>query len=180
MSELKTIARPYAKATFRYAIANHSLEQWLAMLNALSIVAENSQVQAILKNPKISHDESGRFFNDVLSNVLDEHGKNFVKLLAEKGRLKALPAIFSLFFSMYEEHQKTVTATVTAASPLNEQQLESLKQALEKRLQHKIIIETTIDPTVYGGVRVQANDLVIDGTIKGRMQRLFENLNATR
>lgn len=180
MAEINTIARPYAKAAFRTALEGNSLTNWLNMLSALAQVTYDESVQTLLNDPKITEAQLGQFFKEVLVKVLDEQGQNFVDILVEKSRLSALPAIFSLYNKMYEEQQKTVTATVTVASPLNEQQLSSLKQALEKRLAHDVEIDTVVDPEVYGGVRVQANDLVIDGTIKGRLQRLFENLNATR
>lgn len=176
MAEIETIARPYAKAAFQYAIANNELEKWLQMLGALSMVATDPQVERLLTDPRVSSKQLADLFKDVLGESLNQDANNFVDVLADNKRLAAFGAIFIIYQKLYEEQQKKVTAKVFAAQPLTDDQSMRLKQALESRLQRDVELDTIIEPDVYGGIRVQANDLVIDGTIKGRLQRLFENL----
>lgn len=178
MAELESIARPYAKAAFEYAQANDALPNWQHMLAAMAAVGEDADIQALLHNPKVSSAQLATLTTDVLDTQLDDAGRNFVRLLGVRGRIGAMSAISRLFQHLYAEKQQKVTAKVFVAQPLTTEQQLKLQQALQKRLDKEVELDIIIDPSVYGGVRVQANDIVIDGTIRGRLQRLFENLNA--
>lgn len=177
MAEIQTIARPYAKAAFQFAREKQALPEWLTMLNGLANVAGDTNIQVLLSNPKVTNEQVASVFIDVLANQLDENARNFVNVLGQAGRLTALPSIFTVFKELYEEEMRVITANVYVAQSLTDEQQAKLQQALEQRLNQKVEINTIIDPSVYGGVRVEANDMVIDGTIRGRLHRLFENLH---
>jgi len=140
------------------------------------VVATDPQIVSLLTDPKVSSQQLGELCKDVLADALNDDSKNFVDLISEKGRIGVLGAIFEIYKKLYEEQQKIVTAKVFVVQALTSDQSSGLKQALEKRLKLDVKLDTIIDPAVYGGIRVQANDLVIDGTIQGRLRRLFENL----
>lgn len=178
MAELQSIARPYAKAAFEYASSAGALCAWQNQLKGLSLVVSDAQVQELLADPKITNQQMAELFSDVLEPVLDSSGINFVNILAERGRLEALPLIYSQFQTLFEEQQRRVTAKVYVADALSSEQSQKIKQALQKRLKRDVELDIIIEPALYGGVRVQAKDLVIDGSVQGRLQKLFENLNA--
>lgn len=178
MAELVSIARPYARAAFEYADGHNALPRWQDMLSSMAFVANDASVGALLSNPKVTNEQLNELFLGVLAPCLDGSGGNFIRIVAERGRLAALPQIHALFQQLVEDKQKSVTAKVFTAHPLSQEQQQSIKNALEVRLAQQVELDTIIDPTVYGGVRVEAKDLVIDGSVRGRLQRLFENLNA--
>lgn len=177
MAELTTIARPYAKAVFEYALEAKVMPQWLNIVNVLASLVEDSQVRSLLHDPKVDDAQLANLFIDVIDGELGKDGENFINLLASRGRFAAMPYIRDIYTELYAEQQKTVTAKVYTTQELSSQQADNLKQAMERRLDREVNLETVIDPTVFGGVRVEAGDLVIDGTIQGRLQRLFENFN---
>ena len=178
MAELITIARPYAKAAFEYALEAGVLPKWLNAFNTLALMVQDPQVRSLLHDPKVSDSQLAELFISVLGSELDSESENFINLLASRGRFAALPYIRDIYTELYAEQQRTITATVYTTQELTTLQAETLKKAMEQRLDREVTLATVIDPAVFGGVRVEAGDLVIDGTIQGRLKRLFENFNA--
>lgn len=178
MAELITVARPYAKAAFEYALEAGVLPKWLNIFDTLALLVQDPQVRSLLHDPKVSDSQLAGLFIGMLGSELDSEAENFINLLASRSRFAALPYIRDIYTELYAEQQKTITAKVYTTQELNPAQAEKLKQAMAQRLDREVELETVIDPTIFGGVRVEAGDLVIDGTIQGRLQRLFENFNA--
>lgn len=177
MSEFITVARPYAKAAFEFAVESKALDKWHEMLVFASEVAKNQDMQSFL-----SSSSSPQAMADVFSNVcgeqLDEKGQNLVKIMAENGRLPALPAVVDLFAEMHAEYSKEVTVEVTSAVELTAEQVEKLSAALEKRLERKVKINCNVDSTVVGGLVIKADDTVIDGSVRGKLDRLTDKLQS--
>jgi F-type H+-transporting ATPase subunit delta len=99
-----------------------------------------------------------------------------LQLLAENKRLPLLPDIAELFHELYETYQKQTTVKVTSATELNSHYNELLTKSLSKRLQRKISLVCETDPSLLGGAIVAAGDLVIDGSLRGKLNRLLESL----
>jgi F-type H+-transporting ATPase subunit delta len=167
-----TIARPYVAAAFEYATAKKDVAGWEAMLDAAANVASNTDVAALMQNPQFDTQELVKFFSDILKPVLDPHKINFIRLLAEKNRLQALPDIAAMFKQVRAEDEKVISVQVSSATPLPMAYQQKLAQALTKRLQRTVELVCDIDPDVLGGVVIRAGDLVIDGSIRGKLTRL--------
>ncbi len=177
MSELTTIARPYAKAAFDFAVEKGQLDQWGEMLAFGAEVAKNEQMHELL-NSSMAADKLAEIFVSVCGEQFDEFGQNFVKVMAENGRLQALPDVFEQFLVLKTEHEKTVAVVVTSATELSEQQKTEISNKLEQRLSRKVQLNCSIDETLLGGVVIRAGDLVIDDSVRGRLNRLSDALQS--
>ena len=178
MADRTTIARPYAKAAFEEARAGNHLGPWSETLRTASVVVQDSRVQKLLGNPAVSNDELVKLVADLAGPQLNGQGRNFVQTLAENRRLAYLPEISALFDELKDEAEGIVDVTVTSAAPLENGQRDVLSQALERRLKRKIRLHTEIDPSLLGGAVLRAGDLVIDGSVRSRLDRIAYELTA--
>ena len=178
-AELATLARPYARALFSQALAGEGqggLAGWSRLLALLAAAAEAPPVQLALGSPLASIERKLQVFAALLEDELSEAGRNFITLLAEQGRLALLPTVAALFEQLRAEHDKTLEVSVQSAYPLGEQQAAQLKEALGRKLQRDIRLSASESKALIGGVRVQLGDTVIDGSIRGRLDKLAQAL----
>lgn len=178
MSESATLARPYAKAAFEYAAEHNELDQWSGMLELLSAVGTDGRMSAALGNPGLTPQRRAELLLEVCGDDISDAGKNLVHLLAVNHRLGLFEDIFAAFQSLKSEHQKTVKVEVISAFPLENAQIEKLAAKLEQTLDRKVDIDVSVDRNLIGGVLIRAGDKVIDGTIRGRLQRLAESMHS--
>ena len=178
MAELTTIARPYAKAAFMFASEANALEQWEKMLAVAAAVTEEPTVRALLSRPELALSRKSEIFADLCGDVLDEHGRNFISLLAQHDRLSVLPLVFQLFHELVAEQEAFVDAQIISAHELDAAEVERIVDALKKRLGREIRATSAVDESLIGGVVIRAGDTVIDGSVRGRLARLTEQLNS--
>lgn len=176
MAEFSTIARPYAKAAFESALESKQLGKWSTTLELLALVAADERVAAMLTNPKVSAEQRLSLFVSIAGDNLTNGLSNFVKLLSENNRLAALPAILERFLALKAEYEKTVDVNLSSAVALSDDQKALFAKKLEVKLGRKVSIQNTVDPTLLGGVIIKAEDLVIDGSVRGRIAKLAESL----
>lgn len=178
MAELITLARPYAKAAFQYAVENNQLGEWSTMLAFAAQAVKDSRVAAILENPRLTAEQKAESFAVVCADKLSDSSKHFVYLLSENKRLPLLPEISTLFEAYKAEQEKTVEVTVLTAFDLADSEINALSGALKSRLGRKISLQTEIDKSLIGGTIVRAGDLVIDASVRGKLAKLAETLNS--
>ena len=179
MAETSTVARPYAKAAFEYAVAQKSLDDWAEMLETAARVVENDDMQRrVLGNPSLSSTQKADVVVDVCGDAMSDAVRNFLRLVDQKGRLAALPAIAEQFALLKAQQEKRMDVNIVSAFPLDDAQQDKLASALAKRLNREISITTQVDSTLLGGVILRAGDTVIDGSVRGRLNRLHEALSA--
>lgn len=169
-------ARPYARAAFERASEGKKLTGWSEQLALLAHVATDGRVVALLADPRVPRARRGGLLTDILSDHLDPEVVNLVRLLADNGRLLLLPAVAEQFERLRAEAEGRVDAWVTSAHELDEKQQKRLTTALKKRLDRDIRLHCSVDEQLIGGVLVRAGDLVIDGSVRGRLQRLAARL----
>ncbi|MDR3478134.1 MAG: F0F1 ATP synthase subunit delta [Gammaproteobacteria bacterium] len=172
--KMTTIARPYVAAAFEYALAKKALPAWEAMLLAAANLTIDPRVTVLLASPGVTTDQLGDFYCDILASYLDAEMTNFIRLLAENNRLSVLPDIAALFKEARAAQEKTMIVEVQSAAPLEEAYKQKLVTALTKRLQRQVELQCEIDPALLGGVLIRAGDTVIDGSIRGKLNRLNE------
>ncbi len=181
MTERTTLARPYAEAAFRLATERKALKDWSARLALMAAVARDPQMAALAGNPRVAHARFIEFFLDVCNarggSKIDADGANFVRLLGENHRFGLLPEIAELYEARRAEAEGRVEAEAVSATALSDAQLKSIAAALKKRLGREIDLTTRVDATLLGGVVIRAGDLVIDGSVQGRLQLLATHLN---
>lgn len=175
MSELTTIARPYAKAAFDFALEQGQLDKWQAMLHFSAKVAENEDVKALIYSA-LSTTKIAEMFVAICADQLDQYGQNFIRVMAENKRLAALPAVFSLFVELYAEYQSVKDVFVTSAVELTDDQQAKIAKAMQMKLNSDVRIVSQVDKSLIAGVIIRYDDTVIDGSSRGQLSRLSQEL----
>jgi len=178
MADRMTIARPYAKAAFEEARTTNKLGTWSEALGTASQVVQDPRVQQLLGNPSVTNTDLAKLVNDLAGTQLDELGRNFVQTLADNRRLDYLPEISNRFDELKDEAEGVIDVTVTSAAPLENGQRELLSAALQRRLKRQVRLHCQTDPTLIGGAVLRAGDLVIDGSVRSRLDRIAYELTA--
>ena len=181
MSDSITIARPYAKALFEYALAGKKLVQWSEYLDTLAFAVLDSTASTFITNPATVVSQHSDLLTATVrgANADDsEHIKTLVEILADNKRLLILPEIKTLFDALRAEQEKTVTVHVSSCSALSSAQQQQLIDSLGKRLQRQVTLDVTIDKDLIGGAVIHAGDLVIDGSVRGKINKLRTGLAA--
>ncbi len=178
MADKSTIARPYAKAAFKEARDRGRLGPWSQALRTAAAVVSDSRVEALLGNPRVAPEELAALVIEIAGPELDEQGRNFVRTLADNRRLALLPEISVLFDELKGEAEGVVDVAVTSAAPLDDSERGKLASALERRLGRSVRLQCATDPALIGGAVLRAGDLVIDGSLRGRLERIAYVLTA--
>jgi len=176
MAENSTIARPYAQAAFDIANEKSDLKNWSDMLHNIAAVTSDALMSDMISNPSIEREKIVDVIVDVCGDNLNDLAKNFVKVLADNGRLNVAEEIAQAYEEHRAEAEKTVEAEVTSAFPLSDAQIKSMAEALKKRLGREVTLKTNVDETIVGGAIIRAGDLMIDGSVSGRLEKLATTL----
>lgn len=177
-----TLARPYAKAIFSDAKETHQLEIWSAVLNAFSKIIKNNQIARLIINSQISKEDIKELLLHLMQTIqvesdsLKEKIDRFLQLLIHEKRLTTLPDIDFLYHQLLNNYYGLIEAEVICAFPLSTKHREQIKNKLKKRFNSKVKLRVTKDKALLGGAIVRADNWVIDGSVKGKLTRLAENL----
>jgi F-type H+-transporting ATPase subunit delta len=172
VADRATIARPYARAAFAHASAAKDFASWSKLLGAAAAGAADPRVARLIGNPHVTGEELVELLGGLSKQAAGEGGRNFLKTLAENRRLALLPEIAAQFEKLRADVEGLVDVLVIAAREIAAPQRKKLEAALAKRLGREVRMHTRIDESLLGGAIVQAGDLVIDGSLKGRLERL--------
>ena len=172
MADRSTIARPYARAAFAHAQATKGFAAWSSLLVAAATAAADRRVARLIGNPHVTGEELVDLLGGMSKQAAGEGGRNFLKALAENRRLALLPQIAEQFERLRADVENVVDVEVIAAREIAAPQEKKLAAALRKRLGREVRMHTRIDGSLLGGAIVRAGDLVIDGSLKGRLERL--------
>jgi F-type H+-transporting ATPase subunit delta len=178
MAELNTVARPYTKAAFEYALAEGTLDAWSDMLKLSAAVAQDEHMIQVLGNPAFTSAQKAQAMLSVFEDSLSAAGRNFIALLAENRRLALLPEILAQFEQLKANQQKSVDIDVTTAFELDEQQQQKLTQAIGAKLGREVKMTSQVDKSILGGVVIRSADLVIDGSVRARLAKLTEAMSS--
>lgn len=176
MAEDSTIARPYALAAFKQAKQEAQLAEWSDMIAFLAKVVGDRQMKGVLSSPKVKREQLADLIIDIGSEVLSKTGANFVRVLADNGRLPYLPEIAEIYEQERAESEGRSQVEVRSAFELNEGQKNQISSTMSKRLGTDVTLSVKVDESLIGGVVIRAGDLVIDASLRGRMNRLANSL----
>ncbi len=178
MAEPSTIARPYAEAAFRLADGQGKLADWSAALANLAAVAADARVKAAVGDPNLPAAKVAGLFISILAGKLTGETENFVRVLADNGRLDVLAEIRTQYEVLKNEREGTVEAEVYTAFEMNAAQVADLVQRLEKRTGRKVRAKVLVDKNLIGGVKIVIGDKVIDGSARAQLGALEAALKA--
>jgi len=178
MADRITIARPYARAAFEEARATGALAAWSQALRIGAEVVQDARVKTLLDNPRMTPAQLAGLVTGIAGAELGAHGANFVAQLAENHRLGLLPEIAALFDTFKDAAEGVADVTVTSAVALDPAHRERLAAALERRLKRTVRLHCTTDPALVGGAVLRSGDLVIDGSLRTRLERIAYELTA--
>ena len=178
MAEKATTARPYASAAFEFAHEHGRLPQFSALLAAAAAVVSDERVARLIGSPQVGEDDLVGLISAAAGEAADEHGRNFIRTVAHNDRLALLPEIAAQFERLRAEVENVVDVELIAAMAVEPAQQERLTQALRRRFGREVRLHTRIDASLIGGAVVRAGDLVIDGSLKGRLERLSSAMTA--
>ena len=169
MSQALTLARPYARAAFALARDAGTLAGWSDALGFAARVAADPQAAALLGHPRLGRDDAVAL---LAPNGADAAFADFLGLLFDNRRLALLPEIAGLYDELRLESERVVKAKVTSATTLPPAELESIKAALKRRFGREVEVEAAVDASLIGGAVIDAGDVVIDGSLRGKLERL--------
>ena len=172
MAELATLARPYANAVFEVAKQEDRLDLWSRSLAVLVRTLQEPEIQPLIASPIHSPAKKAIALTDILGDRLSESVRRLVHVLAENRRLELLPEIQEGFEAKLEEEQRTLTVEITTAVDLTDEEKKQFTDTLQQRFQRDISLATLVDSTVLGGALIRAGDTVLDGTVRGKLEKL--------
>jgi F-type H+-transporting ATPase subunit delta len=175
MADKHTIARPYAKAAV--GAAGGRLAQWSEALHRAAAACGDAQLAALLHDPRVSSTQLAELVLALAGQDVAP-AENLVRLLAENHRLDCLAEVSARFDELKAEAEGSIEVTVTTACVLTAAQRDMLAAALERRLRRTVRLHCMHDPALLGGASVRAGDLVIDGSLRGRLERIARQLTA--
>ena len=178
MAELRTVARPYAKAAFQKALEAGGLDVWSSALSQLKAVSSQEKVAELIVAPSLTAAAKAQSLAEICGDVLGSEQKNFVSVLAVNNRLSLLPEISNLFEEFKAQQQSNVQVVVQPAYTLDAETEQRISSALKSKLNSDVTVETSVDATLLGGALIKVGDAVIDGSVKGRLAKLATAMNS--
>ena len=163
---------------FAAASAHGVLPAWSSALHTAATVVADLQSENLLGNPHVTAKQLADFVIDVGGGKLGPQWAELVLALAQNGRLAVLPEIAELFDALKDESEGVVDVTVTSATTLDSKQEQALSSALARRLKRKERLHSEVDAALIGGAVIHAGDLVIDGSLRTRLERMAFELSA--
>jgi F-type H+-transporting ATPase subunit delta len=176
MAELATIARPYAEALFKASAQD--LSTTAAWVDELAVIAGNAQLLQFAGNPKVTTVQVFDVVAGVAKSALNDHAKNFLRVVIDNGRLSALPEIATQFRALKNAQSGSSDAVVHSAFPIDGAALAGVATTLEKRFGRKLNVTVELQPDLIGGIRVVVGDEVLDTSVKARLEQMKVALTA--
>lgn len=175
MAEL--VAKTYSQALFEVGLESSSLDLYLEELKAVdSLMKEYPDFYEILKSPKINTDEKKKVVDEVFKGKACTEISNFMKILLDKRRIKDLFSIVREFENLIYDHKGIVKATAITTTELGDKEKAALIDKLKAMTGKEIDLVNEVDGSVLGGVMIKLGDKVIDGTLRGKLNKIQTSL----
>ncbi|MDP2242454.1 F0F1 ATP synthase subunit delta [Pseudomonas sp.] len=173
-----TLGRPYAKAAFEFASNAGQADAWLAMLSFSAAAVQTPEVAQQLGNPALTSEQKVQMLAQVCSGNVDDTFISFLSVLSSNDRLSLLPVVLEQFTVLKAEAESTLDVEVQTAFELSAEQLQTLAAALSKRLARTVQPKPVVNAALIGGLLIRAGDLVIDSSVRGKLNKLAEALKS--
>lgn len=169
-------ARRYAEAAFQVALRDDTLETWRSELDLAAGIAGDERALEVLANPAIPVDRRAETLDELLGSRVSKPVHNLVSLLLRRGRIEELPQVAARFRRLDDERQGITHATATSAAELTQDEVRAITERLEASTGGRIALDVEVDPSLLGGLVVRVGDRLIDGSVRGRLERLRNQL----
>ena len=179
MALTRSTARRYAEAAFEIAERDDSMEAWLAALTVAEQRLADPQVTRLLVNPAIPTTSRVEVLERILGDEVAGPPRNLFALMVRRGRFELLPAVVREFRRLYARREGIVEATVTSAAELDEAEQKALLERLVDMTGSRVEMKLRVDPQLLGGVQVRVGDELIDGSVRGRLERMRHVFTST-
>ena len=172
-------ARRYAEAAFEIAERDKTTDEWLAQLDRLAAAMSNEQVARMLEDPEIPFEKRHGAFKALFTErEMMPQIYNLVGLILRRRRLDSIKDIAREFRRLYNRREGIFEAVATSAAQLDDNEVAAIRKRLEQITGGRIELTLLVDPALLGGVQVRLGDLLIDGSVRGRLERLKGRLAA--
>ena len=175
MATRDSAPRRYAEAAFEIATRDGSIETWRKDLDEADQTLDGSELMAVLANPALPLEERQTVARKVFAG-LSAPVRNLVGLMVRRGRIEQLPRVAAEFRRLDDRRQGIVHATATSAAPLTTPETRAITARLEQMTGGQIALQTDVDESLLGGLIVRVGDRLIDGSVRGRLERLRNQL----
>ena len=176
MAEIATIARPYANAVFEIAKKRRTIDEWARELTVMAAVAAQPAIQEVIDSPAVTSLQKSTTLARVCGDEISREGKQFLQVLARNKRLHLLTEISAQFEELRAQEEASLEVEVISAYSLNEAEEQRLVEALGRRFKKEIHLTSRVDESLLGGAIIRAGDTVIDGSVRGKLNRLGESI----
>ena len=168
------VAAPYAQALLSIGQSKNSVDDLNNVAGEfLNLLKESDELSQFLANPIADKDAKKGVIAKVLGDDANQQMKNFLMLLADKGRIVLVQPILEEFRSLVRDLQQTVLAEVISAVELTDEQKETVRQKVQGMTDAKSVeLDATVDPDLIGGVIVKIGSKVLDASIRGQLRRI--------
>jgi F-type H+-transporting ATPase subunit delta len=179
MALTRATARRYAEAAFEIAERDGAMARWLAAFEVAEARLAGPEATRLLASPAIPAEDRERLLDRLLGEAVSGPPRNLLALLVRRGRFELLPAVSGEFRRLYRLREGIVEAIVTSAAPIDATEVRALEERLTAAAGARVELSLRVDPTLIGGLQVRLGDRLIDGSVRGRLERLRASLSAS-
>jgi len=174
--EPTTLARPYARAAFEHARAAGELAAWQTALSELAAITTQPKVAAAMRDPNQTAAQRASTLSSLAGDSVPTAVGNLLAIMSDNGRLSLIPEVAMLFDQLKQAVESAVAVHVTSAYPLSDAERQQLTETMQEKLERSITLTSETDPSLLGGALIRADDLMIDGSVRGRLNKLAGTL----
>jgi F-type H+-transporting ATPase subunit delta len=178
MARRDSAPRRYAEAAFEVAQRDDTVQAWREELDLAAGIAGDERALDVLANPAIPGERRAEVLGEMLGKRVATPVQNLVQLMLRRGRIDELPRVAAEFGRLDDARQGIVHATATSASELTPDEVRALTARLEQQTGGRVALDVEVDPSLLGGLIVRVGDRLIDGSVRGRLERLRNQLIA--
>ena len=178
MSRPVAAGRRYAEAAFQVALAEDGLDRWQQDLAIAADILGRPEVVEVVGSPAVPLDRRLAVTDALLRSRISPASLRLVNLLVQRGRASVLPRVSEEFTRQLNAHRGVVMATVTSAVPLTDDETAAIRSRVEAMAGTRVELATQVDPDLIGGLTIQVRDRLLDASIRGRLERLRDQLHA--
>jgi F-type H+-transporting ATPase subunit delta len=178
MARSRGSARRYAEAAFQIAQRDGTVDTWRSDLATAAEILGREDALRVLANPAVPYEARAELAERITAGDISPPALNLVRLLLRRGRIDLLPGVAREFYRLYARREGITEATIVSAAPLDPSEEQALRQRLIEMTGGRVEMDFTIDPSILGGVVVRLGDRLMDGSVRGRLERLRSRLAA--
>ena len=172
---MSDVSKEYGAAIFALAYESGELESYFAALQRIEAVfIEEPEYEAFLSSPGISMSDRLEAIVAAFGENTPEHVLSYLMLLCEKGRINCFLSSVKEFYALYDASKRIIVAKVTSAVPLTDGEKAKLIAKLEEYYKGKVSGEYFVDESLLGGIIVEADGKIMDGSLRNRLREVKE------